>query len=144
MFLLDTDTVSNLLDHRRRSPSLEQRILAEPRDNLWVSVITVEESARGWLAMIHRARNTPAISQYYQLLESQLRDLLRFPIAQYDDAARQVFLAMPSAVRQRQPQDCRIAAIALSRGFTVVTRNTAHFARIPGVRAEDWTTQPPA
>ena len=32
-----------------------------------------------------------------------------------------------------------IATIALSRDLTIVTRNTRHFAEIPGLKVEDWT-----
>jgi tRNA(fMet)-specific endonuclease VapC len=30
------------------------------------------------------------------------------------------------------------AAIAMANDLTLVTHNTAEFARIPGLRAEDW------
>ena len=34
--------------------------------------------------------------------------------------------------------DMRIGAIALARGFIVVTGNVRHFQRIPGLRVENW------
>jgi predicted nucleic acid-binding protein len=34
--------------------------------------------------------------------------------------------------------DLRIAAIALARGFTMVTGNTNHFRRVPGLPVENW------
>ncbi len=34
--------------------------------------------------------------------------------------------------------DLRIAAIALANGLTLITGNLTHFARVPGLRAEDW------
>ena len=32
-----------------------------------------------------------------------------------------------------------IAAIAVSRGMTVLTRNVSDFRRVPGLKVEDWT-----
>ena len=36
------------------------------------------------------------------------------------------------------PYDLQIAAIALAHGLTVVTHNIQEFARIPGLKLEDW------
>jgi len=36
------------------------------------------------------------------------------------------------------PYDLQIAAIALAHGLTVVTHNTREFARVPGLKLEDW------
>jgi tRNA(fMet)-specific endonuclease VapC len=35
-------------------------------------------------------------------------------------------------------RDLLIASIALARGLTVVTHNVSEFARVPGVKTEDW------
>ena len=39
--------------------------------------------------------------------------------------------------------DTQIAAQALAEGLTLVTHNTRHFARVPGLRLEDWMAAPP-
>ena len=36
------------------------------------------------------------------------------------------------------PYDLQIAAIALAHDLTVVTHNTREFARVPGLKLEDW------
>jgi tRNA(fMet)-specific endonuclease VapC len=35
--------------------------------------------------------------------------------------------------------DLMLAATALVRGLTIVTHNTRHFAKVPGLNLEDWT-----
>ena len=37
--------------------------------------------------------------------------------------------------------DLFIAATAIANDFTLVTHNTSHFSRIPGLRLEDWTEE---
>ncbi len=36
------------------------------------------------------------------------------------------------------PYDLQIAAIALANDLTVITNNTREFARVPGLKLEDW------
>jgi len=36
------------------------------------------------------------------------------------------------------PNDLMIAAIALAKGLTLVTHNTAEFRRVVGLKIEDW------
>jgi tRNA(fMet)-specific endonuclease VapC len=41
-------------------------------------------------------------------------------------------------VRRLEDADLFIGSIAVARGAIVVTGNTRHFGRIPGVRLENW------
>jgi tRNA(fMet)-specific endonuclease VapC len=139
VYLLDTNVVSNFLDKRRQYPALRERILREPNAHLWISVVTLEEILRGQLPAIHSARNTPRVVQEYALLESLITDLMQFNRLPYDAAADQTFRQIPAAVSQHHPNDCRIAATAISRGFAVVTANLRHYSLIPDVKLADWT-----
>ena len=75
---------------------------------------------------------------YAELLRADY-GLHLFPILPYTDEAHAHLAAFAPAVRRLGRADCQIAAIALANNCVVVTRNTRHFAPIPGVSIEDWT-----
>jgi predicted nucleic acid-binding protein len=54
VYLLDTNIVSTFLDRRRNSQILTRRILSQPPENLFISVITIEEMMQGELGSINR------------------------------------------------------------------------------------------
>ena len=66
-------------------------------------------------------------------------DLARFQILPYDKPAQEIYKRMSAASKRNGKNDCQIAAIALSQGFTVVTRNVQHYSDIGQVKFEDWT-----
>lgn len=141
MYVLDTDTLSNALASSRNYPQLARRILQTDSRLLFVSVISVEEYLRLVLANIQRDRNTTRVGERYAELLRFLEQLRAFTLLPFDIQAQTVFTNLPAAIRQHHPNDCRIAAIAIARGYAVITRNTRHFAQIPGVTFEDWTQE---
>jgi len=60
-------------------------------------------------------------------------------VAPFDDAAAAVFDDLKSQRIRVATMDLRIAAIALSNNYTLLTRNFSDFARIPGLQFDDWT-----
>jgi tRNA(fMet)-specific endonuclease VapC len=66
----------------------------------------------------------------------------RFACLPFDEAAAQVCGRVRADLIGRGvpigPNDVQIAAIALLHNLTVVTHNTKHFSRIPGLLFEDW------
>ena len=144
-YLLDTDTTSNFLDKRRGNIRLRERIESEPPDALCISIVTFEEIIRGVLNLLNQARKHPRnavkIVEYYELLHSLVHDLRRFQILPYGANAEAQFQQIPTNIRQQHSQDCHIAAVALANSLTVVTQNTRHFAKIPGLLCEDWTLE---
>ena len=144
MYVLDTDTLSNFLINSRNYPQLTRRLQQTNNRLLFVSVISVEEYLRFVLANIQRDRNTPRLIERYADLLQFLEQMRDFTLLPFDAQAQTAFANLPSAIRQHHPNDCRIAAIAIARGYTVITRNTRHFAQIPGVTFDDWTLDAPA
>jgi tRNA(fMet)-specific endonuclease VapC len=60
----------------------------------------------------------------------------------FDSAAAQAAARIRAELEQKGstigPLDLLIAAMALSRGATLATHNTAEFSRVPGLRVTDW------
>jgi tRNA(fMet)-specific endonuclease VapC len=57
----------------------------------------------------------------------------------FDAQAQAVFKALLARKIRIGTQDLRIAAVALSQGATLVTRNQRDFAVIPSLKTEDWS-----
>lgn len=98
------------------------------------------EQVRGRLAQVHRAKAASEIVTAFARFQEALLFYRTVPILPYDDAAATHF-AHPRQAFPHQPgtQDLRIAAIALSRNATLVTRTQRDFQDIAGLLLEDWS-----
>ncbi len=141
MYLLDTDIFSNLISEHRATPVLERRIAREAAENLHISVILVEEQLSKILPAINRYYASDKVVQAYGILGSFLQDISRFEVLLFDAAAYAQYLQIPDKIRQAHRRDCRVAAIAAARGFTVITRNTRDFEKIAIAPCEDWMVE---
>jgi predicted nucleic acid-binding protein len=139
VYLLDTSIVSNYLDERRDSPYLTNKILTTPPEQIFTSVITVEEILQGALAGIQKVRKKSSVINAYQSFEDLFEALHLFQILPYTSKAEQIFQSLSTKVKRVGTQDCRIAAIARSNGYIVVTANVGDFEKIGIAQVEDWT-----
>ncbi len=137
LYILDTDHVT-LLQHSH-IPVVERVGQVASRD-LAVTVVTVAEQMQGWLATIRRARNEQmALHPFYQLRQTVLF-YLTVQVLPYTEQAVSEFARLRQQKIRIGTQDLRIAAIALSLGSVVVTRNARDFGQVPDLRVEDWST----
>lgn len=142
MYLLDTDTTSNLLDVRRTSTALRERVRTIPLDDLAICVVTLEEMLRGTLDVIRQSQMKKLyLVEAYEEFRVLYAQLYRFTILPFTSEAERVLNAFPASIKRVGVNDCRIAAIAIVHGCTVVTANTQHFNKIPGLTIEDWTQE---
>lgn len=140
MNLLDSDTFSLYFTRETPQPTLEARILETDDSLIWISVVTAEESIRGAFKVIQNNQNTPRVTLGYDFLSKALYALGLYQILPFDADAFAAFQNIPIEIRRAiGTRDSRIAASALSRGFTVITRNLEDFQRVPGLNCEDWT-----
>ncbi|HEU4387977.1 MAG TPA: type II toxin-antitoxin system VapC family toxin [Blastocatellia bacterium] len=133
--ILDTNVLRAVFREAGKYPLLESRIKHTPYEQLYISIVSVEEVLRGTLELFRRhERDLPAA---YRFIQNVLLDLARFQIISFDEHDDRKYQAMPPGVRRHGKRDCRIAASALARGYKVITRNLDDFKAI-GVDCEDW------
>lgn len=131
MICLDTDVVSVFL--RRGAPPPAQRRLAETvAESHATSSITLGELLYG-AARRGSATLMAAVHDYL------FRDVTVVP---FDEASARVYATirvdLEAAGRPLDRSDLQIAAICLAHDLTLVTGNTRHFERVPGLRVENW------
>lgn len=131
-YLLDTDILSNLMK-RRPSSTLIARLARVSPEQQFTSSITLGELLYG----AHRSSRAEALLE--RIEGALLPDL---PILPFDArAARRYGRLRAELERKGTPigdADVRVAAIALTRGFKVVTGNERHFRRVPDLEVENW------
>ena len=132
-YLLDTDVIGNLL---RRTPSttLVRRLASVAPEDQVTTSITVGELVYGAHRVPERAPDL--LERIDGVLGADL------PVLPFDDhAARRYGELRADLERLGTPigdADLRIAAIALTHELIVVTANTRHFERVPGLDIENW------
>lgn len=151
MYILDTNTLSEIFRYGQER-LLGRRLAAvpDPTRNLRVTVVTFEEMLGGRIKDLDRDPKKvphlePLTVRYGNLLETYdaLQDYRPLP---FDDAADAIYQKIPKAIKDKAKiRDCRIAAIAVAHGLTVITANVKDFSRIETaipVKHVDWTTAP--
>ena len=129
--MLDTNIVSYYL--RRSLSTLEERINDELKHRtLAISVITRAELRYGQMGMTPEDRRRPLIDSFF----------LRLPIVEWGIEAADHYGALKHTLKtQGTPigdMDTLIAAHARAENLILVTHNTRHFEKVPGLKFEDW------
>lgn len=128
-YLLDTDTCIYWL---KAQPSIRTKLLEVGWQEIAICAITVAE-------LYYGAYNSSRVSEN---LDRATRFIQQVPVLQFTDLALPRFGQLKAQLRQQgQPVadfDLAIASIALANDLIVVTNNTRHYARIPGLKLENW------
>ena len=140
MYILDTDHLS-LLQHPSGTEfdCLTRRLEQVPEDQLFVTVVSLHEQANGWNSYLASASQPADIRHGYRMFQRILAQYAAMNVLPFDEAASTQFADLKPRRLRVATLDLRIASIALSRGLTLLTRNTIDFSRIPGLSFEDWT-----
>ena len=126
-YLLD---ITTLLEVLRASPppKLVRRLSSVPGRERFTSVITVSQ-----LLLAARRRDDARLMQEVVRLVSSIR------VAPYDLASAQAFAKLRATeAAEAETDDVMVAAIAISRELTLVTRRAAEFKGFSRLRVEDW------
>ena len=125
--ILDTDHCVAILRGRLQWPSR-----AATDTSLLVTAVTVSE-------LVFGAHRSERLAENLALVDELLEIIAVLP---FDTAAARRHAELKDMLRRAGTPlaelDLQIASIALSRGLPLVTHNTAHFSRIPGLVLADW------
>lgn len=130
MFFLDTNVCIEFL--RGRLPNA-YRLLKQSDPRMFaIPSIVAAELLVGAEKSSRRAENVRLVEQF----------LLPFESVPFDEKCARAYACVRAELesngQQIGPLDQLIAATAIAHQATLVTRNVREFARIPGLRLEDW------
>jgi len=139
MLVLDTDHMSLLEWGSEASAVLRERMADIPSHEAATTIISYEEQMRGWMAYIARARSMPQQLEAYQRLRRHLENYRHIPVLDFDESAFRHYQHLRNAGIRIGTMDMKIAAVVLSRGATLLSRNLVDFRKVPGLKVEDWS-----
>jgi tRNA(fMet)-specific endonuclease VapC len=93
------------------------------------------------MAALSRVRSSKAEIQIYTRLLQHLATFHRMTVLGYDDAAAIIAEHLRKQRLSIGTMDIKIASIVLAHDAVLVSRNTADFRKIPGLRIEDWSSE---
>jgi len=133
MFLLDTNICIYIIN--KRPPHVLDIFEKTDIREIKLSSVSVAEMEYGASKSAFRERNRRALLAFAS----------PFEIIPFDDTDAEVFGSLKANLEQRGvpigPYDLQIASQAINRDYTLVTNNISEFARIRGLRLENWVDQ---
>jgi len=130
MYLLDTNICIYIINNRPKQ--VVDHIIKLKVHQVKLSSISLAELEYGVSKSKARDKNRQALIDF----------ATPFDIIEFNDEDAEVFGIIRADLEKRGlvigPYDMQIAAQAITRNLTLVTNNTAEFARIPNLKLENW------
>jgi tRNA(fMet)-specific endonuclease VapC len=130
--LLDTDTIIYIL--KRRPPDVAARFEKLSPEDVAISAVSVAELMFGAEKSQQPGRARRAVERIAEVLR----------VVPFDEGAARTYGKVRAHLERGGTPigalDTLIAAHALSVRATLVTNNTREFARVPGLKLENWVT----
>ncbi len=137
LYVLDTDLCGFAQQEHPKILQRFQRLAAD--DEVVTTIVTVGEDISGWLPACRRARDGSARAKAYERLQRGLDFYRDKDCLPFDEVAAALFDQFRAQKIRVGTNDLAIAAITLSVGGILVTRNIIDFQKIPDLVLEDWT-----
>ena len=138
MILLDTNVISETMNSRPNAGVMSW-LNVQDLDSLWMPVITVMELRFGAALLVPGVRRQTLESRIDETVDQVFKGRIKY----LDDAATQVFADRAAAARRKGRRvgfaDAAMAAIAISSGFSIATRDTAPFQEMGAEVINPWT-----
>jgi tRNA(fMet)-specific endonuclease VapC len=132
MYLFDTDVLSNVV---KRSPSeiLLKKLARLPRELQHTTSINIGEIYYGANRSTRKNRIIKAFDE---------KVFPNVKIVGFDETGGKIFGELKAKLEKQgfscSEPDLRIAAIAIQHEMILITGNTRHFSKVPGLKIENW------
>ncbi len=138
MLVLDSD---HLTEYQKGTSQEAQRLkqrLDLAADPYCTTIITVEETMRGWMAAVRRIQDPRRQIRAYASLQQLFRFFATWSILEWNDEAVNEFERLRRAKIRLGTMDLKIASICLANGAILLTRNSDDFKKVPDLLIENW------
>jgi tRNA(fMet)-specific endonuclease VapC len=135
-YVLDTDILSLL---QWGNENVVAHVRSYSPEEIATTVICVEEQLSGWYRLLRRAKSAHELVPIYERMTASVRFLGTLPLLTFTAASADIYEQLHKQKRRTGRMDLRIAAIAISHGAVLVTRNLIDFEGIEGLAVADWT-----
>lgn len=135
--ILDTDHFSAIDRDSAVAQAFHRRRRAYAGE-LFLSIVTVEEVMRGWLALLASKRKRQDEIAVYERMQRSAEMIAEWQLLPFDREALEHFDRLKSARLKMSTLDLKIASIALAYDATLLSRNLRDFRQVPGLKVENW------
>jgi tRNA(fMet)-specific endonuclease VapC len=135
--VLDTNHYDELTQDSPVGRNARRRI-EEAQADVFISIISVQESVQGWLALINRKKSGREQLHAYARFQQSIETLTKLAILPFDQTAVRILENLQRQRLRVGTMDLKIAAICLAHDALLLTRNLGDFEKVPGLRVENW------
>jgi tRNA(fMet)-specific endonuclease VapC len=137
MLVLDTNHLREFGKGSEAGRRLMKR-LDRANDEVATTIVCIEEQTRGWLAEIRSSVDSNAEIRAYARYQEHVETSAQWVILSWAKESSDLFRTFRSQGVRIPTLDLKIACITIAHEGLLLTRNTVDFAKIPGLKFENW------